>query len=187
MAFYFSYTFNGKQWSKFVSLVTEGQMEKAREYLKPFVQSLSEIGFKKKKVKPPTRSKKVLAGGGFSADELSEPLIVRERFGHMGSDGLYEAVNWNKWSDPKVSKVFLVKEPDEVLRGQGLFVRTPRGDQPLDYNSPEVLRWLRQTEISQKKTLKTVIEGGSKTGRVSITPLKEAVKGSVDDLDALVY
>ena len=173
---------SGEQWSRFVNFVQAGHVERARGYLRGLVR---EIGFKKKSV--PVRTKKLVRGGVSSGEELSEPFIVREGFGEVGSGRLHEAVDWQKWSDPSVSKVFRVKEPDEVLRGKGLFVRTPRGNQVLDYNNPEVLRWLRQGDVSQRKTLETLIEGGSKTGRISVTPLKEAVKESVDDLGALVY
>ena len=178
---------NGEQWAKLVRFVKEGQIERAKGYLKAFFQSIGDIGFKvKKKVKP---RRKVLAGVVSSADEVSETLVVKEGFGQMRSGQLHETVDWNKWSDPRISKVFRIKEADNLPNTQRLFIRTPRGNQVLDYNNLEVLRWLREAEIPQKQSLEALIErGASKGGKLSTTvPLRETVKESVDDLASLVH
>ena len=97
-------------------------------------------------------------------------------------------LDWQRWSDPGVSKIFVLREVAEVPVGSGLFVQTPRGgSKVLDYNSVEIASWLRQGEVAQRKALESLIEGGGKTGRVSITPFREGVEQSVDAFNSFVH
>lgn len=67
---------NGEQWAKFSRFVKEGQIGRARAYLKSVFQSIGEIGFKvKRRV---TTRKKVLAAGGSSVDEVSETIVINK-------------------------------------------------------------------------------------------------------------
>ena len=69
-----------------------------------------------------------------------------------------------------------------------VFVRTPRGDKVLDYNNPEVLRWLRQTEAPQRQSVESLIgKGASKaSGSSSAVPkslIKTGIKESAEIFD----
>ena len=179
---------SGDQWSRIVGMMNGGQVERAREYVVSLLSEWGERGVKRKRV--PVRRRRVVRRGGPPVDEVNPPLVVREEFGQVRSDGsLYEGVlDWQRWSDPGVSRVNVLREVDELPVGSGLFVQTPRGgSKVLDYNSAEIASWLRQGELAQRKSLETLIEGGSKTGRVSITPLREAVEQSANHFDSLMY
>ena len=133
---------SGDQWSRIVGMMNGGQVERAREHVVSLLSEWGERGVKRKRV--PVRRKRVVRGGGSSVDEVNPPLVVREGFGQVRSDGLYEEVlDWQRWSDPSVSKVFVLREVDELPVGSGLFVQTPRGSKVLDYNSAEIASWLR--------------------------------------------
>ena len=99
---WFSSHINGEQWAKLFHFVKEGQIEKARVYLKAFFQSVGEIGFKvQRRVK--TR-KKVLAGSGSSADEVSETIVINMEEG-LGVPGRLESGKLSRAIDPdKMSK-----------------------------------------------------------------------------------
>ena len=188
---------NGEQWAKFVHFVKEGQIERARGYLKSVFQSIGDIGFKiKRRV---TTRKKVLAGGGTTVDEVSETVVVNMEEG-LGVPGRLEpgklsrAVDPDKMSNPGQSKVYRTSNVDTVpAASHGVFVRTPKGDQPLDYSNPEVLRWLRQTEAPQRQSLESVIGRGSGEtvgkglGTSSLIPkgLKETAENA--DIDFVLY
>ena len=75
-----------------------------------------------------------------------------------------------------------------------VFVRTPKGDKALDYSNPEVLRWLRQTEVPQRQSVESLIgKGASKAvGSSSAVPqslIKTGIKESADisDFDMVLH
>ena len=177
---------NGEQWAKLVRFVKEGQIERARGYLKSFVQSIGDIGFKiKRRV---TTRRKVLAAGGSSVDEASETVVVNMEEGlgvpgRLESDKLSRAVDPDKMSNPGQSKVYRTGDVGQVPAARdGVFVRTQRGDQPLDYNNPEVLGWLRQAEIPQRQAVESLINkgAGKATGNPSTVPPSLIKRGGKD-------
>ena len=100
-------------------------------------------------------------------DEASETIVVNMEEGlavpgRLESGKLSRAIDPDKMSDPRVSKVYRVNNADKMSSSQGVFVRTPKGDQVLDYNNPEVLKWLRQAEVPQRQSLESLIKNGAK-------------------------
>ena len=171
----------------------EGQIGRARGYLQSVFQSIEEIGFKvKKRV---TSRKKVLAGSGSSVDEASETVVINMEEGlgvpgRLESGKLSRAVDPDKMSNPGQSRVYRTGNGDLVpdTGHHGVFVRTPRGDKSLDYNNPEVLRWLRQGEVPQRQAVKSLINRGTNkaVGRSSATSqslIKTGVKESPEMTD----
>ena len=183
---------NGEKWTKFVHFVKGGQIERARGYLKSVFQSIGEIGFKiKRRV---TTRKKVLVRGGSSVDEVSETVVVNMEEGlgvpgKLESGRLSRAIDPDKMSKPGQSKVYRTGSGDPVpdTSTHKVFVRTPKGDQVLDYNNPEVLRWLRQAEVPQRQSVESLINRGANKaiGISSATPqslIKTGLKESDFDL-----
>ena len=181
---------NGEQWAKLVHFVKEAQIEKARGYLKSFAQSIEGIGFKvQKRVRSTVRStRKVFVRGGSSADELSETVVINMEEGlgvpgRLESDKLSRAVDPDKMSNPGSSKVYRTGNRDQMpAAGHGVFVRTPGGDKPLDYNNPEVLRWLREAELPQRQSLGSLINKGTNraVGDTSAAP-RSLIKSGVEE------
>ena len=196
-----SININGEQWAKFVRFVKEGQIEKSKGYLRAFFQSVGEIGFKvQRRTRSTVRStRKVFVRGGSSVDEASETVVVNMEEGlgvpgKLESGKLSRAVDPDKMSNPGQSKVYKTGDLDQVPSVRdGVFVRTPKGDQPLDYNNPEIGRWLKQTEAPQRQTLEDLIERSTSrtTGRFSSSQslIKNGTRGSakIDDFDLVLH
>ena len=90
--------------------------------------------------------------------------------GRLEPGKLSRAIDPDKMSNPGQSKVYRTGSMDPVpdTNYHKTFVRTPRGDQPLNYNNPEVLRWLRQMEIPQRQSLEFLINGSVNKAVASI-------------------
>ena len=184
---------NGEQWTKFFRFVKGGQIERARGYLKSVFQSIGEIGFKvRRRV---TTRKKILVRGGSSVDEVSETVVVNMEEGlgvpgKLESGKLSRAIDPDKMSKPGQSKVYRTGNVDPVpdTSTHKVFVKTPKGDQILDYNNSEVLRWLRQGEVPQRQSLESLINKSTNkaVGRSSATPqslIKTGIKESSEISD----
>ena len=189
--------FNGEQLAELVRFMKKGQVERARSYLKSFVQSVGDIGFKvKRRVRYTVRStRKIFVRGGSSVDEVSETVVINMEEGlgvpgKLESGKLSRAIDPDKMSNPGQSKVYRTSNVDPVpdTSHHKVFVRTPRGDQALNYNNPEVLGWLRQAEVPQRQSLEDLIKKGiNKAARgyssVPQSLIKNGAKASEEMLD----
>ena len=189
--------FNGEQLAELVRFMKEGQIERARGYLKAVLQSVGDIGFKvKRRVRSTVRvTRKVFVRGGSSVDEVSETVVINMEEGlgipgKLESGKLSRAIDPDKMSNPGQSKVYRTSNGDLVpdTSHHKVFVRTPRGDQALNYNNPEVLGWLRQAEVPQRQSLEDLIKKGiNKAARGSSSVpqslINNGVKASGEMLD----
>ena len=105
--------------------------------------------------------------------------------GRLESGKLSRAIDPDKMSRPGQSKVYRTGDVDQVPSARdGVFVRTPRGDQPLDYNNPEVLRWLRQGEVPQRQSVESLINrGANKAAGSSSSTSQSLIKTGVKESD----
>ena len=134
------FTINGEQLNKVVSLIGEGKVDKAKELFASLFRPKKGI---KQKVKPTrSRNKGVTGGGDPPSDEVAETIFINvDEFNQIKPGQLHKAIDI---TDPSASKVF---------------IQTPDGNTvPLDFNNPEVLRWLRDMEAPQIQALKSLIK-----------------------------
>ena len=107
---------------------------------------------------------KFFTRGGSSVDEASETIVINMEeglgvSGRLESGKLSKAIDPDKMSNPGQPKVYRTGALDQApdTNHHKVFVRTPGGDQALDFNKPEVLKWLKQTEATQRQSLQYLI------------------------------